>query len=134
MIKKIIPPILYNTKFRKQSESGLSCVYNWGEDFIVFNRTQILKEENINNDIREYFGKNFSNKDILLISLFHELAHRYRYITKISQPTQEINYEHYIYNRVYNNQHTPLYYLLIKEEREAMKLAYKWFKQYKKIK
>ena len=55
MIKQIIPAILHNTKFRKQSESGVSCVYNWGEDFIVFNRKLIKQEENINNDIEIFF-------------------------------------------------------------------------------
>ena len=128
-IKQIIPKILHNTKFKKQSESGLSCVYNWEGDFIVFNRNKIKSELDINNNIRNYFGVNFSDKNILLLSLLHELAHRYRFITNLSQSIDEINYERKIYNLMYKNKHSPAYYLLIKEEREAMKLAYKWYKK-----
>jgi hypothetical protein len=134
MIKKIIPKILYDTKFKKQSESGNSCVYNYNDDFIVFNRKRIKEEKHINSDICNYFGKKFTNKDILLISLFHELAHRFRYITNISQNIAQINKERHIYDTMFKNHHTSYYYLLIKEEREAMKLAESWFNQYKKIK
>jgi hypothetical protein len=131
MIKEIIPEILHNTKIKSACDNiASSCVYMWTEDIIIFNRSKIIKEKNINDDIREYFGISFSDRDIVLISLLHELAHRFRYLQ--NDYKKEYNRDLESYNVAFKYKHTPYYYLLIREEREAMKLAKKWFDVYKR--
>ena len=135
MFKKIIPKILHDSKIRyKYSDSPSTCAYDYNDDIIIFNRTEIKKEKNINRNIQDYFNRKFYGKDILIISLFHELGHRFRYITKISQSIAKTNEERKIYNKIFCYKHTKYYYQLITEEREAMKLAIQWFDKYNKLK
>jgi hypothetical protein len=132
MLKNILPKILHDTKFKKISKCINYCSYDYDTDLVSFNRTEIKKEHDINKNICLYLGKNLKQSDIVLISLLHELGHRYRYLTKISQPYEDYKKEVNLYGKMYNYKHSPAYFLLITEEREAMKLAYKWFKDYKK--
>jgi len=132
MFKRVIPEILHNSKIT-YNYSPNSCVYDYNDDIITFNRSKIKKENSINRNIEEYFNRKFYGNDILIISLLHELGHRYRNITKICQPIEKIKEEHKIYNIMFRNKHTKYYYKLITEEREAMNLAIKWFNKYEKL-
>jgi len=133
MIKRVIPKILHDTKIEINCSNAVSsCCYMWDRDVIIFNRSKIKEEQNINDDIRKYFGVNFSNRDIVLISLLHELAHRFRFHEHNYQ--EEYEDESGLYFKAFKHKHTPYYYLLIREEREAMKLAKKWYDRYKRLK